>query len=80
MGEAWADEIARARFERDDFKRRSTAKRKLLAEMRRAGRTRTLEYLEAMSLMHEYAASARDRQAFIDKHKPLTEGNPHVPG
>lgn len=64
---SWKDEIARARAERDAFKKRSTAKRKEMQELKRA--RRHLEALEAMTRMHEYAASARERQAFIDANK-----------
>jgi len=63
----WNGLIAHARAERDAFKKRSTAKRKEWQELKR--QRRWLDALEAMSRMHEYAASARDRQAFIDANK-----------
>jgi hypothetical protein len=64
---SWKDELARARGERDDFRRRASLKRKEWRELKAS--RRHLEALEAMTRMHEYAASARQRQNFIDENK-----------
>lgn len=66
---SWKDLVSHARAERDAFKKRASAKRKEWLDLRR--RRRWQEALEAMTRMHEYAASARERQGFIDAHKDM---------
>lgn len=63
----WKELISHARAERDAFKKRSTVKRKEWQDLK--ARRRWQEALEAMARMHEYAASARERQAFINENK-----------
>ena len=65
---AWADELARCRYERDQYKARATAKRKEWRALKVA--RRPLEALEAMGRMHEYSARARQLQQEVDNLKP----------
>lgn len=64
---SWDGEIARAKAERDDFKKRATQKRKewLLARKER----RWLEALKCKDREQEYRRSAANRQNFIDENK-----------
>jgi len=61
------DTLSRLRYERDRFKEMSTGRRKEAAELRK--KRQWLEVLKAMERCHEYAASARQFQAEIDRLK-----------